>query len=209
MTEINAGMEPEKPSGQIRGIWAITIILAVAIIIAGVVWYLVYSDTTNITGVNTPKISTSASPSISPTTSPDDETADWQTYINNTYDFSFKYPSDWTKKGPTDVGDDTIVYIFSNNEYPPTAEPTKFYFFVNKVDSLPSVTKTQDTINGYKVYITKDEPSRSGAIKYYFTQDDKSYIGLAFTPYDESSPIEGQDKEYPIFQKVLSTFKFL
>jgi hypothetical protein len=62
----NYGGESKSQKGQISGLWGITIILCVAILVGGVVWYLVFSGTVNITGVNTPKISTSSSPSPSP-----------------------------------------------------------------------------------------------------------------------------------------------
>jgi hypothetical protein len=92
-------MEPEKPKGHIRGIWAITIIVALAMIIGGVIWYLVIKNNVPETNVSLTQVSpstspsTSASTSASPSTSGSSETASWKTYTSEF--MSFKYPTDW------------------------------------------------------------------------------------------------------------------
>ncbi|MCX6811270.1 MAG: hypothetical protein NT039_01050 [Candidatus Berkelbacteria bacterium] len=98
--EINADMEPGKPGGQIRGIWAILIIVVAAMLVGGGVWYWFYKTTVQDTGnLNTVKLSSSpsasASSSVSPSTSSSSETANWQIYSNSIYKVSIKYPTDW------------------------------------------------------------------------------------------------------------------
>ena len=92
------GIEPEKPKGYIRGIWAITIILVAAILVGGGIWYYFYKTTMQDTGnLNTVKVSpsasTSTSTSVSPSASASAETAGWKTYDSDY--MTFKYPSTW------------------------------------------------------------------------------------------------------------------
>lgn len=73
------------------------ILIGVILAIAGI-WYYVegQSGTTDtaLDETTTTKVSTSSAKADKK-----DETADWETYTNDTYKFSFKYPTGWTEKG--------------------------------------------------------------------------------------------------------------
>lgn len=115
---INAGMGPEKPKGQIRGIWAITIIIVIAMLVGGAVWYWYYKggvqDTGNVSFVIKPSESPSTSASASPSTSGTDETAGWKTYTDKEYGFSVKYPQAATATVSSHEGasGDLQYYVF-------------------------------------------------------------------------------------------------
>lgn len=214
--EINAGLGQEKPKGHIRGIWAITIIIVIAILVGGGVWYWYYKTTVqDQTTTNTIKISPSASPSASgststlPSASGADETADWKTYTNSTYDFFFKYPSLWTTREKVSPDDDTLIYVYSNEKFGPAVEPIQYYIWVTTSSTKPTTKYSTTKVGGYTAYRTDEEPSQSGALAYYITRDDKTYIKIAITPYDTNNPWIERDKYISIFDKILSTFKFL
>jgi hypothetical protein len=131
--EINAGIGPEKPKGQIRGIWAITIIIVIAMLVGGAVWYYYYrgiqnQDLGNVSFVKQPSGSPSASASASPSTSGTNETAGWKTYTNSGHGFSIKYPTDWE---------------YQEYSEPQNAEGTTF-FETSKKSSYTNKTWTTD-----------------------------------------------------------------
>lgn len=67
-----------------KGLSTIVIVLLIATAIGG---YLVYSGKINLPQKQIDQQTTE--------TSKGDETANWRTYINNEYGFSFKYPAEW------------------------------------------------------------------------------------------------------------------
>ena len=85
------GLEPDKPKGHIRGIWALTLILAFAIIIAGGVYFILWYAPWGESSYWHRKGSV-------------DETKDWQTYTDKTNNASFKYPKDWKNKDYGSIG---------------------------------------------------------------------------------------------------------
>lgn len=68
------------------------IILAAVVIIGGglTYWYVTSNNSSDITAAPSPTLTKTSSPTNSA-----NQTADWKTYTNNTYGFSFKYPKDW------------------------------------------------------------------------------------------------------------------
>lgn len=92
------GTPSELPKGHIRGIWAVTIIAALAMIVVGIVsyWSILIMAQYQETGVglnSRASTSPSASASASPSASVTDETANWKTYDSNY--MTFKYPATW------------------------------------------------------------------------------------------------------------------
>lgn len=79
------GLEPDKPAGHIRAIWALTLILAFAMVIVGgvyfILWYSPWGE--------------DASWHRSGKTS---DTSDWQKYTNWNYIISVEYPQNWGYK---------------------------------------------------------------------------------------------------------------
>src|SRR3990167_1867484 len=76
------GLEPDKPTGYVRGIWALTLILAFALVVGSGIFYILWS-------------SPWGESSYWYRNSVNDETNDWQNYTNSAYDLSIKYPKDW------------------------------------------------------------------------------------------------------------------
>lgn len=68
-------------------------------------------------------ITSTATPKATTTTSATDETANWKTYTNEKYGFSFKYPGDWTYK--TNAGTETLLTI---GLFPPSKTEGYEYF---------------------------------------------------------------------------------
>lgn len=98
------GLEPDKPAGHIRAIWALTLILAFALIIGGGVYFILwYSPWDEISYWHRQGIS--------------DETKNWQTYTNSSYKISIKYPRDWQyAEFPTSLATGSFVSVSFYNK---------------------------------------------------------------------------------------------
>ncbi|MBU2595305.1 hypothetical protein KJ713_00515 [Patescibacteria group bacterium] len=93
------GLEPDKPRGYIRGIWAITLILAFSLIVGGGVYFILWCSPWGET------VSWHRQGTV-------DETKDWQTYSNSTYDFLIKYPKDWQyAEFPTSLASGSFISV--------------------------------------------------------------------------------------------------
>lgn len=93
-------LEPEKNNTKL--IIVVAVIVAIVAITAGVVGYLFAKKSS--APVATPVAIQQPVTKPVVTTQPADETANWQTYTNAKYGFSFKYPSNWQMKdSPDDV----------------------------------------------------------------------------------------------------------
>ncbi len=79
------GLKPDRPAGHIRAIWALTLILAFAIVIAGgiyfILWYSPWGETTSWYRQENAN-----------------DTKNWETFIDWNYIVSVKYPQDWSYK---------------------------------------------------------------------------------------------------------------
>lgn len=81
----------EKPKGSKSGIWVLVLII-VAIVFGSAGYYVGKTRSKNLP--ETPVAQTAVVGESSPTITAD-TTASWKTYINKTYGYSFKYPSEW------------------------------------------------------------------------------------------------------------------
>jgi hypothetical protein len=116
MEEKNQNVDSIRPKGQIRGIWAILIIIVVALLtIGGVGYYFYKTDPAQFASIfnwhkastspsATPTPSPSSSASAAPTSSCTPETLSteekaivtgWKTHTNTAGKFEFKYPAEW------------------------------------------------------------------------------------------------------------------
>lgn len=113
------GLEPDKPVGHIRAIWALTLILAFAIVVVGgiyfILWYSPWGENVLVNkSTTTPTPSLSASSSGSPTISPK---SGYQTYTENQRgSYSFEYPKDWQilKSNPYDDDAERMELVYEN-----------------------------------------------------------------------------------------------
>lgn len=155
-----------------------------------------------------------------------DVTADWKTYTNSTYGFSFKYPTDWTLE--TLQYADLLVYIGLNQAGYVRKEGTdmpnnvnfSLYESIAKLDSKqlnPSSLKDYldkyaalsdpfyknilpqkiGSINGY---VADAGPNQFGGGRYYFAELPNKQI-IKFWLFDEK-------KDQLTMDSILSTFQF-
>jgi len=159
----------------------------------------------------TKKATTSAKPA---TKSADkDETADWKTYTNNTYKFSFRYPDNWEQKSTTsDVWKKDVeagnAIIFEN-------ENNSRLTFSIKVD--PSIAlkldKTENVdASGQKVeleYYTKSDGRKIVVTDYTIGNSLSLYKENRFNAAMLEANLSIFEEELKEFKLILSTFKFL
>ncbi len=226
------GLTPEKPRGHIRGIWAITIIVVIAILVGGGVWYWYYRTTVQDTGnLNTAKISPSASPtpSGSASASPSTSTSiSWKTYTNNTYKYSFEYPTS-TKACP---GTTEIVMTIGNSVQFCYGDRSSFN--VGSADNYNHVATIEDylkneNLKDYQKTKIAGETAYSISGKFgsyreitYFMHNDRIYTidgsfgggedyecggAINDTPCGTPSPKETSTQV--VYDKIISSFKFL
>ena len=168
-----------------------------------------------------------AKPSPTPTPDP---TANWKTYISQKFGFSIKYPSSWVVKNnlsqdpyiyidsdikaswgnpPSDNNSGIVFYVFIAQALNPTNKQFKDLVTQDLSNDLKNIfTYTQDKIGQYIVYETDKLPSAYGALNAYITLDDSKYITVGLAPYDKVKPPNNQNKVLPLFNQILSTFKF-
>ncbi|TSC90642.1 MAG: hypothetical protein CEN92_431 [Candidatus Berkelbacteria bacterium Licking1014_96] len=113
------GLEPDKPKGHIRAVWALTLILAFAIVIGGGVYFILWCSPwgENVSvnkSTTTSTLSSSVSPSGSPINSPK---LSYQTYTESSRSsFSFEYPKDWQilKSNPYDADAEKMELVYES-----------------------------------------------------------------------------------------------
>jgi hypothetical protein len=180
------GMPSELPKGHIRGIWAVTIIAALAMIVVGIVsyWSILIMAQYQETGVGlNPRASTSplASASASPSASVTDETANWQTYSNSTYNISIKYPTDWkyTEEKTENQSNQTSVPTYTTVHFYEKSKATRIEESINAggIEDLDAIqllivdgTNYNTTLTQFKNYncTTEEDKVISGVDGKYF-----------------------------------------
>lgn len=214
---VQTQITPNQVHNQ-RGFFPIVLgILVLLIVVGGGAYYLgTQNGRTTSQGQNNPQSTinpenTVAIPTSTPTdtqTTSDTETVNWKTYADTRNNFSIKYPSGWTEKGPVADNDTTLVYLHADESFGEGPEPIQYYVWIYSDSKLPSAKLTKESLGAYTIYKTDELPSRSGALTAFITQDEKKYIAVSITPYDVKQPWISQDKYIGIFNKMLSTFKF-
>lgn len=172
------------------------------------------SDTSS--SSNTSSSSLPSEPSLPSTT---DETADWQTYTDDQYGFSFKYPKDWQfslaavdMQAPFDSYDSLGIYSKTPREDQPEGGRSlqiKLYntnqfseAFIkqnNDKNKITQITKPKEIVNiaGVKAsHITVPTDLGINDELIFFDQDIKKPIVISYL------------KDDSIHNQILSTFKF-
>lgn len=169
-------------------------------------------------GANKTKPQPVAQTSVTPSTSPTpDPTANWKTYINESYGFEIKYPNDWIvqdklRQKPEKAASNNNLEL-SNSSLP---ESPKFILFINPLGfGLPIPDKVYELSpakDGKLEIINRQEiaPIKEGMTNIdghtiinskTFEIDNNSYL---FT-FDF---VQGGKDYEPILNQILSTFKF-
>jgi len=146
-------------------------------------------------------------------------TADWKTYTNSTYGFSFKYPKDW--KLDDDKSDNTISLFDTNKSYGTdfaVQAPIQIDYkqdkyngsvdeYISTVWRLTSVKKTPTIVDKKNAYLLQGETGwlQDGEGILVFSEDN------VFTLSNFEKQLKNQDPTGTIeqtFKKILSTFQF-
>lgn len=196
-----------------KGLAPILIVLILAVLIGG---YLVYQ--------NQPKPTPSPQPTnqLSPAS---DETANWKTYTNSKYGFSFKYPSDLVVSEPGSIR--------LTNEVPMSQVASDKYIniliFVHSIDPQIDLKKWVEkdttrnrpdgtvgsivvgTIENYKSSSLQGFTYHGGAevnIKHVVIQKKDNIIDFTLDCYQTGCSYKDNPDAERIFNQILSTFKF-
>lgn len=175
------------------------IVLAVVVILGGGFTYWNLKGNKSIVSPTTSPTPTLSTAKKTPTASPSSSTADWQTYKNDTYGFSFKYPKDWTlgndeRNTPTFKSNaDGTAQLLINFEG--GFEDASFYRKGEVKNNLLNITTKEDwTKNGnsnqivlYAVNITRNN----------------DFLFLVYNYKDNKN-----NSAVNLFDTILSTFQF-
>lgn len=215
------------------GIWII--VAALVIVIAGGAYYLGRQTTSKPSN----SVVTSQTAQPTPVSSPSDaspvppgaaETANWKTYINTKYGFSFKYPDSRFRHITImgDTGENFGLYIASRERLPNELEPPDFNINVdvNKTDfniaqyvyeyfekPYPDDIKQTTTINNQLWYKFFHSPYKDGelsevpAIFGYRAVTKNGAFNYILSLHSGDKSLFDKDKE--LLDKMLTTFKFL
>ena len=213
--------EPQNESGAVRP-WLLILLLAVILIGAGLWgWQYWMSKTKTVTPITivTPTVSST------PTTV---STADWKTYTNKDFGFSFKYPNDWnlTENKPSTINN-TIVSVTKTVKkdghmgmipgevgitfYTSTKSATELRAndTNNQADSLiKNVSKSEIKLGSTNILVsswdnmTTDDGGPFHVKSYYSVTNPTLFTNIVF-------PIKGSDGLSEISDQILSTFQFI
>lgn len=182
-----------------KGLAPILIVILIAALIGG---YLLYQNQNKPTPQSSPN----------PVTSNSAETANWKTYTNDRYGFSFKYPQDYTIKKLVEK-----VFLIENKD------KNSFELWVYENPNNLSLKDYESKNTGEKtgfgpfVYYPTAEPVKFQNFEAYYTNEEiqclskcGSYIWIT---KDKIYKLTGSSINKPdqkqILDQILSTFKFI
>ena len=145
------------------------------------------------------KIGKSEEISPSPTTDP---TADWKTYTNDVYGFSFKYPKSATLESTN--FDNTDFNIMLSNLTGVKYEELVVYAGSEWAYSNTKADKTENyTLAGVSAYREDNPAGQNPAETLIYVKSGKYYYTIHQTKDENDANIE------KVFDQILSTFKFV
>ena len=143
-----------------------------------------------------------------PTPSPQtDETANWKTYVNDDYDFSFQYPENWEFNQVKNPKDDPDLRPAGIGEFSTFGYPyIRFFDLVDKKSRLKIAVITENLNNLEKSLNINSNTSINGrkVLKY----STGAYV-LLEPRTNELLWMYGVEYQSKYFDHILSTFKFL
>jgi hypothetical protein len=181
----------------------IAIVMLVVVLVAAGAYYLVTQKNNSNYSQNNINTLSSAKPSSSASTSTSNQTTNWKTYINTTFLYSIKYPSEYQTAKST--ADDTQACVFDNkgicviaiaalkndNNY------TNDQLINNQVGS--SIRRYKQTSNSIEwVYFDTVHPPTS-----------RNYLTIHNGNWYEVSASIDRPADIDFLNKILPTFKFL
>lgn len=147
------------------------------------------------------------------------DTTGWPTFHAASLGFSIRYPPGWEAKDR-----EGIVYIDADERPGGGPYPFSYYVYVEEYLNPDGLSFEQVVharwpgseaffeasprqIGDYLVYESTRIPSAHGA-KTIFFEDERCYVAVALTPYDETMPYVDQAKYDCLFEAMLLTFRF-
>jgi len=147
-------------------------------------------------------------PTVTPTPDP---TADWKTYTNSEYGFSFKYPSDFLDKK---MNDNSVILSVGSKDYSLSLKAdSDLDIYTDEIKDIKKLfdTKEQNVnikgIGPYTAYLRSIQ-SAGGEFSFFriILIPIKSYMfDLSLSPKDENDFATSEE----LADQILSTFKFI
>ena len=195
------------------------VVLLIAVAIGG---YLLYTNYSN----NRSKVTTSVvQQTTQPSPSPSDETANWKTYTNTKYGFSFKYPSNLV------VAEQDTIQL-TNEASMPQVIPNKYInilIFVYSIDPQTSLrgwvekdtirnkpdgttgSTVIGTIDNYQSGDLQGFTYHGGAevdVKHVLFKKEGKIFDFTLDCYETGCSYKDNPEAEAVFNQILSTFKF-
>lgn len=154
-----------------------------------------------------------SSPQLSPTP---DETANWKTYTNSTYGYSFKYPQNFLSSELKDV-----LPVIHNTYFNDNKNVEDGVYKIRTILVNDTLKNTLANLNDYREAksrfdeietLTVDgKQATSGIVTDYFHTEQgwKEYVALVPLSSNYTLEITGDPQYKNLIDKILSTFKFL
>lgn len=150
-----------------------------------------------------------------------DETADWKTYTNATYNYSYKYPSDWTNREraniPEGMAEPWKSYLFYSSYTKPAGQDHQGFVAVSKklVSELKQAmytsgtTLTEETVTFAEVQATKVtakyQKETGTGYDYFVVRGEYVYVITGPIAYATDSDTEVVKTQ----EELLKSFKFI
>lgn len=180
------------------------LISLVAILFVSVLYFLYLNFTKKPEVVYVPQTGKITLPNTVPTVS--QQTADWKTYTNKTYGFSFQYPSTSTVSSHTYTG---YLASFIINKISPTDQYTDITFYVGNTDESLKIDRTDKnitvkdiTISGLNAMQVSMPLGQNPAQELVYFSNNGKYFSFQFVG-DTKGTVALNN-----FSQILSTFKF-
>lgn len=218
------GLQPDKPKGHIRAVWALTLIAAFALIVGGgvyfILWYSPWDENVLVNKSTTrPTPSSSVRLSGSPSSSPK---LDYQTYVERERGaYSFEYPKDWQilKSNPYDADAERMELVYESGDVLHTSlimvEDHKNVIEATDVrqaakDMLPAANFVAETTLGGRpaIKVSGDEgmPPRTR----YFALNGSYLIVIIGENFEGNNNLAAaQQENKSVFEHIISSWKWL
>jgi hypothetical protein len=184
------------------GVALLFIVVILALIALGVIGFLIWRQSNE--SQPTPSTPTPVVdlPSVS-------DPSKWNTYSNDKYGFSIKYPETWTEQGPVSDDDSTIVYLHAYETKRQDKPESQYYVWITVVDEPPDEKSAKKYSGKYTAYKKDGGLSQDGALSYFIDNNKKQFVVISLTPYDSGIPYAAQDAYEKILEQMITTFKLL